>query len=157
MATDPQGIDYAAVLADLKARRAQIDAAIAGLEAANLVQGGAFTQLHAEAQVTASATANLSLQIPPDAFFNLSIPDAAKKYLAIRKRAATTAEVIEGLRSGGQASASGDTFAVTVQSSLHRTYNQGGGIVRVSRGTWGLAEWYPNKSRKPPESSNGAG
>lgn len=150
MASETTTIDYAAVLADLKARRAQIDAAIAGLEAANLTQAIGVTAVPLSAD-TSTIASTVAAGLQRDSFFNLTVPDAAKKYLSIRKRAATTAEIIDALRTGGQASATGEGFSDTVTSGLHRSYKQGSGIVRVGRGTWGLAEWYPNKPRKPPE------
>jgi hypothetical protein len=33
---------------------------------------------------------------------------------------------------------------------LNRRFLQVGDIVRVGRGTWGLKEWYPNRSFKAP-------
>lgn len=144
MSSESTGIDYAAVLADLEAKRDKLDAAIAGIR----------TMLGLSAAAGSSATASSgsnggSTEIEADTFFSLSIPDAAKKYLGMRKKPATTPEISEALRRGGQTNASSDGFGNTLGSVLARVYNGGGGIVRVGRGTWGLAEWYPNKPRKP--------
>jgi hypothetical protein len=38
----------------------------------------------------------------------------------------------------------------TVGSVLTRRFAQVGDIVRVGRGTWGLADWYPNRTFKKP-------
>jgi hypothetical protein len=38
--------------------------------------------------------------------------------------------------------------ANTVGSVLTRRFNQTGDIVKVGRGVWGLAEWYPGRSVK---------
>ena len=87
--------------------------------------------------------------IQSDTFFNLSIVDATKKFLAMRKGVATTVEITDALRRGGQINAGQETFPVTLTSILHRGYRQGAGVIRTGRGTWGLSEWYPNKAKKP--------
>jgi len=38
--------------------------------------------------------------------------------------------------------------ANTIGSVLTRRMNEVGDVVRVGRGTWGLREWYPNRSFK---------
>ncbi len=149
MSSDPSGIDYAAVLADMEAKRAQLDAAIAGIRVMLGLPAGTAGVATPSPQPTNSA------EIAPDSFFGLSIPDAAKKFLALRKRAATTPEIADGLQRGGQPNASSESFPNTVGSVLARVYANGAGIVRVARGTWGLAEWYPNKPRKPVPKTNG--
>lgn len=153
MTSESSAVDYNAVLADLEARRAQLDAMIAGVQYI-LGQGAA--------PGISSPPGPASVQngeIPSDAFFGLSIPDATKKFLAMRKRTATTPEVIQALSRGGQVNASSSKFGNTVGSVLARADANGAGIVRVSRGTWGLAEWYPNRARKSAgkTGSNGNG
>lgn len=149
MSSDPCGIDYAAVLADLEAKRAQLDNAIAGIRVMLGLPSGPLVGSASLPQPAASAA-----EIASDAFFGLSIPDAAKKFLAMRKRTATTPEIVDGLKRGGQQNAASENFANTVGSVLARVYSSGAGIVRVARGTWGLAEWYPNKPRKPGPKNN---
>lgn len=137
-------IDYAAVLADLEARRAQIDAAIAFIRP--LVGTSSALSPVVSGQVMPSA--NGTMELREDSFFSLSIPEAAKKFLSMRKRSATTPEIIDALRRGGQINASSNNYEKTVGSVLNRAHATGAGIVRVKRGTWGLAEWYPNKPKK---------
>ncbi|MCA9906576.1 MAG: hypothetical protein H7A18_03225 [Sinobacteraceae bacterium] len=144
MSADPSNIDYAAVLADLEAKRDKLDAAIAGIRTMLGMPAGVSS-----AASVGSAGSNGSTEIEADTFFSLSIPDAAKKYLGMRKKPATTPEIVEALRRGGQTHAGGESFGNTLGSVLARVYGNGGGIVRVGRGMWGLAEWYPNKPRKP--------
>lgn len=144
MSTDPSGIDYVAVLADLEAKRDKLDAAIAGIRTMLGIPGAATSSA-----TTGGGSNGGSTEIETDTFFSLSIPDAAKKYLGMRKKPATTPEIAEALRRGGQTNAASEGFGNTLGSVLARVYNSGGGIVRVGRGTWGLAEWYPNKPRKP--------
>jgi hypothetical protein len=48
---------------------------------------------------------------------------------------------------------------VNVGSVLSRRFDQVGDIVKVGRGVWGLAEWYPNRSFKrkgSPKGENGS-
>lgn len=144
--TPAPAIDYAAVLADLESRRAQIDAAIAVIRP--LVGSAASVPPGGVAPPTSAVISNHVTELRDDAFFSLSIPDAAKKYLSIRKRSATTPEIIAALRQGGQINASSENYEKTVGSVLNRAHATGAGIVRVKRGTWGLAEWYPNRSKK---------
>jgi hypothetical protein len=144
MSSDPTNIDYAAVLADLEAKRDKLDAAIAGIRTMLGMPAGATT-----GATTGGGGNGGSTEIESDTFFSLSIPEAAKKYLGMRKKPATTPEIMEALKRGGQTNAGSEGFSNTLGSIMARVYNNGGGIVRVGRGTWGLAEWYPNKPRKP--------
>jgi hypothetical protein len=154
MSSDPQGIDYSAVLADLEAKQAAIANAITVIRT--------LVSLNVQAiQIPSVATNMFPVQSPQadtelreDSFFNMTIVEAARKYLALRKRPATTPDVIDALRRGGQQNSSAASFHITVGSVLNRAYSQGAGIVRVARGTWGLAEWYPNKPRKPSSSND---
>lgn len=150
MASENGTVDYVAVLADLEAKRSQIDAAIAGI---SVMLGQAAPPASIGAQGAAGNSGGATAEIQPDSFFSLSIPDAAKKYLGMRKRTATTPEIVEALRRGGQQNAGSENYSITVGTVLNRAYTNGTGIVRVSRGTWGLAEWYPNKPRKPASKS----
>lgn len=139
MSSDPSGIDYVAVLADMKAKRARLDAGIAAIEAMLKLPGGATTP---------SPQSPAAVEIVSGMFSGLSIPDAAKKFLAVRKHQATTPQIVEGLRQGGQRNAASRSFPNTVASVLARVDANAAGIVHVGRGTWALAEWAPAKSRK---------
>jgi hypothetical protein len=57
--------------------------------------------------------------IPDDAFFGLSIGEAAKKYLGIVKRKPSIGEIADALDRGGLPHASGD-FVGTVTTMLGR-------------------------------------
>jgi hypothetical protein len=144
MSTDSTGIDYAAVLADLETKRTQLDAAIAGIRTMLGMPAGAAGPAAASVNSNGGST-----EIEADTFFSLSIPDATKKFLGMRKKPATTPEIGDALKRGGQTHAGSESFGNTLGSVLARVYSNGGGIVRVGRGMWGLAEWYPNKPRKP--------
>jgi hypothetical protein len=148
MGNETPGVDYSAVLADLEARKAQIESAIAVITA--LVKGG----------MPPSATPGVSVgSVPPpnppngveilsDTFFGLSILDATKKFLAMRKRPSSGAEVVAALRAGGQINAQNDTFGNTLGATLSRSDAGSGSVVRVGRGKYGLREWYANKPKE---------
>jgi DNA-directed RNA polymerase delta subunit len=78
----------------------------------------------------------------------MSIVDATKKLLSIRKRAMGNPEIARELKAGGLAMSSVDPVN-TIGSVLTRRFNQVGDVVKISRGTWGLKEWYPNRTFKP--------
>lgn len=133
--TDP----YAIVIADLRTQRDRIDTAIAALEG---LRGNAS----AHSAATSSKVSALE-SLGAGAFLGMSIVDAAKKLLAHERRQMTNAELVEGLKRGGLALNSAEPLN-TVGSVLNRRFYQVGDVVRVARGTWGLKEWYPNRSFK---------
>jgi hypothetical protein len=127
MSTEP--INYEAVIADLEAKKAQIDAAIQAIKA---VAGmGSLTSL---------GSASTSTQgIPSDAFLSMSIPDATKKLLGMVKKKLSTQDVMKYLEMGGMP----PLLYNTVYGVLRRRQNQIGDIVNMG-GDWGLKDWYPN-------------
>jgi hypothetical protein len=129
------GVDYASFLADLRAKRDALDKAISAIE-----------QLTGQTASSGSGGA-VSEDIRDDSFFQMSIPEAAKKLLAMKKKALTTQEIAEHLKLGGMTHTS-ENFANTVGSVLNRVYKNEGGIVNISRGKWGLSGWYPNRKKK---------
>jgi DNA-directed RNA polymerase delta subunit len=84
----------------------------------------------------------------------MTIGDAAKKLLQIRKQPLGNSEIYEGLKAGGLV-LQGDTPLNTIGSVLSRRFKDEGDIVRIGRGTWGLAEWYPNRSFKKKAKDEG--
>jgi hypothetical protein len=144
MSAESTSLDpYEAVLADLKAKRAQIDNMISVIEAFRSGQ----------AILGNPVTGALSVAPPdspsegPGAFLGMTIPDAARKLLAIRKQAMRNPDIAEALQAGGLHMNSAEP-ANTIGSVLTRRFNEVGDIVKVGRGTWGLKEWYPNRSFK---------
>ena len=79
-------------------------------------------------------------------FHGLSIADAVKQLLAMRKKPLGTQEITESIIAGGVVFST-DTPANTVGSVLHRHSSKVGDVISVGRGTWGLAAWYPNSGR----------
>lgn len=135
-------IDYQAVLDDLERQKAGIQNAIDALRQA--ISGGAVGS-------TGAATSRPvdPLSIPSDAFFGLSIGEAAKKYLTIVKRKQTIQEIADALERGGLPHTSTD-FASTVRAMINRQAKSDPDLVRVGPGaSWGLASWYGN--RRPKE------
>ena len=142
MATDNvAGIDYAMVLADLKAKRADLDAAIAGIERMLGAATGGVISFE-----------GLPADVQPDSFFGMSIIEGTKKFLAMKKRPQTTQEIADALIAGGMTHASGN-WGNTVGSVLNRSLE----LVRVKRGTWGLAAWYPGRRRTTSEKDKDGG
>jgi len=134
MSTQPS--NYESVLADLEAKRAQIDQAIAALKAVMSAAsgGGEFSGISGGS-------------VSPNAFLGLSIPDAVKKYLTIVRQKKSTQELMKALEAGGMP----EIAYATIYAVLRRRQKAFGDIVNM-KGDWGLAEWYPNfkfKSGKP--------
>ncbi len=138
MASD-QPIDYQSVLADLRAKRAALDAAIASMEAF-------VTGMPSNGSSAAVGTGRGDPQtIEGDTFFGLSIVDAAKKYLGMVKKPQSVRDIAQALEKGGLTHSSSD-FTSTLSTVLSRRDKNVGDIVKVKR-EWGLVEWYPGFRR----------
>lgn len=133
---------YEAVLADLRAKRDQIDQTIGLLEAMRTGSAPARSM-----DFSADVGANGIVETA-GMFLGMSIADAAKKLLNQRKRTMGNAEIASELKSGGLVMTGADPLNV-VGSVLTRRFNNVGDIVRVGRGVWGLKEWYPGRTFKP--------
>lgn len=137
---------YAAALADLRRKRAEIDNTIKVLETMSGLN---------LAEISSSGPTPSTEPGPPqkggvegEPFLGMSIVDAAKKLLAARNRKMGNKEIAAELAAGGLVMKSADPVN-TVGSVMTRRFNHVGDVVRVGRGTWGLKEWYPNQSFKP--------
>jgi len=82
-------VDYNAVLADLEARKSQIDSAIAAVKNI-LASAGVLTNGHSEGVIRPE-------DIPAHAFLGLSIPDAAKKFLGMVKSKQALSQIMQAL------------------------------------------------------------
>lgn len=140
---------YEAVLADLRAQKERIDATIALLE--SLRAGGVPAPGAGLPPRTETKPKEETEAIGPGAFFGMTIHDAAMKLLRAQRREMQTPEIVRELERGGIRLTSEDK-ANTVGSILLRRFYNVGDIVRVSRGLWGLQEWYPG--RKFPKGSS---
>lgn len=130
-------IDYKAVLADLKGKRAALDQAIAAMEA--------FVSGEASGVNLNSGEPSVGVPIQPDTFVGFNILEAASKYLRIMGRGAkSTEQIADGLNRGGL-----NCTQASVSTILRRNDRSGeGDVVKVGRGLWGLQEWYPGRPRR---------
>lgn len=145
-------IDYEAVLEDLRAKRDELNTAIAAIE--RLVRGGASPKDSATNGEGASGSPPAdgveevavpieSKQLREDTFFGLSATAAAKRYLGMVKRPVLTQELVEALKKGGYL-----TNAANFYSNLYTTLKRSPDFTNLGKGKWGLSEWYPNRPRK---------
>lgn len=141
MAEESQALDhYAIVLADLRAKREQIDQAIQALESLRGAPAAPARLAAMELSVDASIDT-------PGAFLGMTIADAAKKLLAARRKVTGNVEMAAAFKSGGLALSSVDPVN-TIGAVLSRRAQNTGDIVKMGRGQWGLAEWYPGRNFK---------
>jgi hypothetical protein len=146
MATDP----YEVVLADLRAKKAQIEQAISAIEA---LRGGANAAAGSGSPLPATPGSAADVD-SPGAFLGMSIADAAKKLLAAKRQHLRNPEIAAAFKRGGLVLNSKDAVN-TIGSVLTRRANEVGDIVKVGRGTWGLKEWHRNLSAgKRPAGQN---
>lgn len=76
----------------------------------------------------------------------MTIPEAVKQLLAMKKQPLETMVITRALQDGGIAFST-VTPNNTVGSVLNRQAAKGDEIISVGRGKWALAAWYPNPSR----------
>lgn len=132
---------YDAVIADLEQKRSHLTAAIDLLKA--LRSNGTVTALPVSGD---PSRAQQETEIPRDAFFGMTIPEASKKYLSIVKVTKANPDLCNALLAGGFKTQS-NNFSEVVRSTLQRHPE----FVKVS-GQWGLAEWYGGRggsNRRP--------
>lgn len=142
-----QSDHYAAVLADLRARRAELEIAIIAIEKAM----GAAPSNVAPGVLGGGIPARSSgdQTIRPDEFFNMSILDATEKYLNIVKKPQSLNAIVAALTNGGFIHQS-KNFGATVFTTLRRAEDRGDRVLRVQK-NWGLTGWYPNRPRPMKE------
>jgi hypothetical protein len=134
-------MNYEAMLAFFEAKRAAAEKVIAGIKELRGLEKG-----DVPANVLSSETVVESGFIPKGAFLGLTIGDAAKKFLAIKHEAQTTAQICEGLKQGGFHSTA-ENFLATAYSALAREEHSSGDVIKVKRGLWALKEWHPGLRR----------
>jgi hypothetical protein len=124
---------YDIVIADLESKRDQIGATIEMLKA--LRSTASISLPLAPSSQRPSNGADIAL----DAFFGMTLPDAAKKYLSIARVTKSNPELCDALLKGGFKTQSAN-FPEVVRSQLGRHPD----FVKIN-GQWGLAEWYGNR------------
>lgn len=132
-------INYAAVLADLEAKRVELDSAIAAIKVL-LRQTGSMA-------ATTSPVPRISSlsQVPPNAFVGLSISRSVRMLLEMTQRRLSVKEIQQGLETGGlKPNAYRNVYSILRGREAYQA-----DIIKVDR-RWGLAEWNPEI---PPRSS----
>jgi hypothetical protein len=132
-------INYAAVLADLEAKRVEIDSAIAAIKVL-LKQTGIMA-------VTAPRLPRISSlsEVPPNAFVGLSISRSVRRLLEMVQRRLSVKEIQQGLEAGGlKPNAYRNVYSILRGREAYQA-----DIIKVDR-RWGLAEWNPEI---PPRSN----
>lgn len=147
MASDK--LDYDSMIADLKAKRATLDAAIASLEAAKALGTLGQATEGAEVPRMVPGISNVPdnsnpVELPHGAFLGKSLPAAIKLFLSAMKKKQTVKEITTALREHGVESTS-PNFEGVVTGSLNRL-KAAGEVLRFKDG-WGLSEWYPEAFR----------
>ena len=135
---------YEFVLADLRAKRDQIDAAITAIEA--LRGGSALT-----APSPAASNGAPDGVLDGSAFLGMTIPEAAVKALKIKRRKLPNVEMVAILKAGGLEMNSKDPIN-TVGSVLTRRADTVGDIVKVGRGVWVLRSGIRTGRSRPTSS-----
>jgi hypothetical protein len=152
MSDVPQGIDpYDVVLQDLRAKRDAIDQAIASIESLRGSNGsaggiGSANGIGAKGPIGAGGPNQNDLS-GPGGLLGMSIVDATKALLKSKRTPLRNPEIAALFKAGGLHMNSKEP-ANTIGSVLTRRMAEVGDVVRVGRGTWGLKEWYPNRSFK---------
>src|ERR1051326_7590330 len=123
-------INYSAVLADLEAKRAQLDSAIAAMKVL-MEQTGTLAATAPPVPHIASLA-----EIPPRAFVGLTTSAAVRMLLEMMQRRLSVKEILQGLQAGGlKPNKYRHVYATMRQRESHKF-----DISKVDR-QWGLAEW----------------
>jgi hypothetical protein len=124
-------IDYKSVLADLMARRAKLDAAIAAIEEV-LGQGGSTS-----ADIAPSPN-RITVGVSRE-YRGMTIAQATLKFLRSKGEPQLTGDIARALRSGGIGSTSRNMYR-TVYNTLNNRMDRHQDITKEGP-KWGLAEW----------------
>lgn len=145
-------VDYDAFIADLEAKRtafnAWVDGAIQNIRQIQTAMSGVPQTAQPASQVVHPPSGGGgTLTLTPDAFFGLSLAEAAIKILQTTKRQHTTREITDALEAANYHHTS-QNFINTVNTALYRRERDDGDVVRIGR-SWALSEWYPGRRRSP--------
>jgi hypothetical protein len=151
--------DYAAILADMEAKKVALENAITALRAA-LVAGllGASGDFQGSPNASSLSLPGVGADLPRGAFLGMSAGPAIKLYLSTIRKKQTNKEIAQALQDGGLASTG--NFDNYITSALFRL-KKDGAVLRFDDG-WGLSEWYNEAFRtklgmaKPPNGKKSA-
>lgn len=139
-----QEIDYAAVLADLEARKTALDAAIAAVKAI-LGQGPVEALGLSSGGTRQIGIGSEPQEVTPGVFHGLSVSQAAKKYLEMKKTKQRTKDIAKAIREGGI-----ETTASNFYANVFNTLKRGKDFIKLGK-QWGLAEWHPTRVSTIPD------
>jgi len=135
MSQEPNHID--AAIADLESWMERISTAIETLRLLR-AQGGALPGVPAP---VGAGRDSPNGDMSHDAFFQMTVPDAAEKYLTLIKTTKPTSGIAKALLNGGLKSA-----AKNFPSMLNTILSRDNRFVRVNK-EWALSAWYPGMRR----------
>jgi hypothetical protein len=142
----PEVTPYDAVIADLEMKRDQINSMIESLR-----QMKAFVNSLGFPTVQSPGVKPPETAFAHDAFFGMTIQDAAKSILQARRKTMPHPELCDAMLAGGLKT-SATNFRETARAGLSRNTE----FVKVNT-EWGLAEWYPglrrDKKKRPAQNS----
>lgn len=130
-----------AAIAELEGWKERISTAIETMKALS-AQGGALPAGPPPGNPARAGVATIN-DIPHDAFFQMTVPDAAEKYFMLVKATKPNAQAADALLRGGLKST-----AKNFPSMLNTVLSRDSRFVRV-HGEWGLSAWYPGMRRGP--------
>lgn len=142
MSSSPEA--YAAVIADLRRQRSEIDSLIAKLEA----MAGASAAMGSKPTTTDVPQKRQSGVEADGPYAGLTIVEGTIALLAERQVPLTTTEIVAALEAGGMRLTSRNK-PNTVNTTLNRRSRRVGDVVRPERGKWGLSEW--SRDEQPRE------
>jgi hypothetical protein len=133
------------MLADMEAKKAVLEQAIASLKAA--IAAGALGRPGEvpPGLFSAGSPSTEPVELPVGAFLNKSVPAAVKLYLSAVKKKQKAHRIAAALKEGGMESTAAN-FETVVVGALHRL-KTAGEVLRFKDG-WGLTEHYPDHIRR---------
>lgn len=141
------GVDYTAVLADLEAKKTEIENTIKGIQAIMRIAPSAGTG----GIDVGHPTSHQPHTLRDNSFFGMTVMKAIKAYLGMTHRTPRAIqEIVDSLGRGGL-----PTNPNSVSSILSRKADSEG-VINVGR-KWGLQEWYPGARIKKVKQDSGEG
>jgi hypothetical protein len=147
------------MIAELEAERARLDVTIAVLRQrsgmAPADANGASNLVATSAPSAGPASGPASIRT--DEFFQMSVPQAIKKFLGIAKQPQSARAITDALQKGGLITNAKD-FYTSVFTALKRL-RLAGDVVNVEGKGWGLVAWYRGRtgltSKEPKNKKKG--